>query len=424
MSLKATEQALANLLPALAEALPDELVKLAAYLLVQSRSHGGSLKPEEEIARPYACAEIAYKRLCKSLALPPAISRPPCPPRIYRKLYTYLDQVLSKSALGPKRQENTDSLVRTTRAATRNKNLGAPITPQKTTAKTSRSLPTPSKRPLENTKTTRLKAYRKIQDTPSWAIPLVRRICNGLVLPMSKLAPTIPSDAFSTFTPHIFAGIPMVLRFAAIEVDDPETDLGSEELGLCTLVSNPESKDAKYHEAIITLAIALYLIVARRRLAISDDSNNTDCLQFGADTLSGLIRTALLTVDMDSRTLPPWVDLWIKLIFMRGWIDGWYENIQTYGDEAVHEEMGEDSEDEDHDIISPKKRKLMNRYTAKLRNNVSQNTDEQRLRLLPGLGTMMHDRVDWLSEDRRAESARWREGIMKWIREIKTDTAN
>lgn len=62
MSHKATEQALASLLPTLAEDLPNELVRHAASLLAQSRSFGGSLKPEAEIARVYVCAELACKR--------------------------------------------------------------------------------------------------------------------------------------------------------------------------------------------------------------------------------------------------------------------------------------------------------------------------------------------------------------------------
>lgn len=62
MSLRPIEQALASLLPALAEDLPRELLNLASSLLTQTRSCGATLKPEMEIARPYACAEIACRR--------------------------------------------------------------------------------------------------------------------------------------------------------------------------------------------------------------------------------------------------------------------------------------------------------------------------------------------------------------------------
>jgi Origin recognition complex subunit 6 (ORC6). len=35
--------------------------------------------------------------------------------------------------------------------------------------------------------------------------------------------------------------------------------------------------------------------------------------------------------------------------------------------------------------------------------------------LLPGLGTMMQDRIDWLSEDRREDFVEWKADIMSRI---------
>ena len=55
-------QALSGLIPALTGPLPPELVELATSLLAQSRSRASSLKADEEIARAYACANIACER--------------------------------------------------------------------------------------------------------------------------------------------------------------------------------------------------------------------------------------------------------------------------------------------------------------------------------------------------------------------------
>jgi origin recognition complex subunit 6 len=63
MGNQAIEQALAQLLPTHDDDLPPELVNLSITLLAQSRSYASSLKPEEEIARPYVCAEISCNRL-------------------------------------------------------------------------------------------------------------------------------------------------------------------------------------------------------------------------------------------------------------------------------------------------------------------------------------------------------------------------
>lgn len=62
MNNRPVEQSLNTLLPTHANDLPPELVSLASSLVAQSRSFSASLKPEEEIARPYACAEIACRR--------------------------------------------------------------------------------------------------------------------------------------------------------------------------------------------------------------------------------------------------------------------------------------------------------------------------------------------------------------------------
>jgi hypothetical protein len=62
MSRASVEQALTGLIPALNGPLPPELLELALSLLARSRSVANSLKSDEEIARPYACAQLACER--------------------------------------------------------------------------------------------------------------------------------------------------------------------------------------------------------------------------------------------------------------------------------------------------------------------------------------------------------------------------
>jgi origin recognition complex subunit 6 len=59
---RSIEQSLLALLPSLNTALPAPLVELASSFLAQSRHRASTLKAEEEIARPYACAHIACNR--------------------------------------------------------------------------------------------------------------------------------------------------------------------------------------------------------------------------------------------------------------------------------------------------------------------------------------------------------------------------
>jgi len=78
MNSRPVEQALATLLPTHANELPPELISLAQSLVAQSRSYSTSLKPEEEIARPYACAEIACRRSVKNTISAAPIPRFDC----------------------------------------------------------------------------------------------------------------------------------------------------------------------------------------------------------------------------------------------------------------------------------------------------------------------------------------------------------
>lgn len=56
------ELALLSLMPAHGPDLPPALVDLAGSLLAQSRLRASTLKADEEVARPYACANIACDR--------------------------------------------------------------------------------------------------------------------------------------------------------------------------------------------------------------------------------------------------------------------------------------------------------------------------------------------------------------------------
>ncbi|KAJ3575142.1 hypothetical protein NPX13_g4126 [Xylaria arbuscula] len=93
------EPTLYSLLPSHSTALPQPLLDLASSLLTQSRHNAGALKVDEEVARSYACAHLACERLKISLNLPPIQVRPPIPPRLYKRLYSHLDNVLPSTSL-------------------------------------------------------------------------------------------------------------------------------------------------------------------------------------------------------------------------------------------------------------------------------------------------------------------------------------
>ncbi|KAK3392497.1 origin recognition complex, subunit 6 [Sordaria brevicollis] len=100
---RSIEQSLLSLLPTHNTDLPPPLIDLASSLLAQSRHRASTLKAEEEIARTYACAHLACDRLKISLNLPPIDPRPPIPPRIYKRLYSHLSNILPSTSSTPGR---------------------------------------------------------------------------------------------------------------------------------------------------------------------------------------------------------------------------------------------------------------------------------------------------------------------------------
>ncbi|KAK4570005.1 hypothetical protein LTR86_002975 [Recurvomyces mirabilis] len=103
------ESSLSSLLPTVSP-LPAQLLGLATSLVAQSRSKASSLKQEEEIGRTYACCHIACERLGKKLALEIGRPVPPCAPKVYNKLKTYLGTVLRTPANTPRAARVVDKL--------------------------------------------------------------------------------------------------------------------------------------------------------------------------------------------------------------------------------------------------------------------------------------------------------------------------
>lgn len=105
---RAVEANLLSLLPTQSENLPKPLVDLASSLFAQSKN-SSTLKQDEEIARSYACCHIACERLKIPLNLPDIQPRPPIAPKVYRRVYAYLDNVLPATPSGRSARMKTPS---------------------------------------------------------------------------------------------------------------------------------------------------------------------------------------------------------------------------------------------------------------------------------------------------------------------------
>ncbi|RAH50314.1 uncharacterized protein BO95DRAFT_470501 [Aspergillus brunneoviolaceus CBS 621.78] len=466
MNNRPVEQALATLLPTHAQDLPPDLLSLAVSLIAQSRSLSSSLKPEEEIARPYACAEIACRRLTRTLKLPPLLGHPPCPPRPYKKLYAFLDRSLSggtSSAPGtPSRSRTTPSSTptkanRLTQTPSKNPSTTAtaaalqntptkssPLkrslphdttrTPTHTSTSTSTSTPRPRPRPTSTPNRPRLNApiptTTKIPDAPNWVMTSIRTVCKTLSTPAPRMSTWSRPPISRTLAPHIFAGVSSILFFVT-KTTTPMThakhdeDLDDEMLEflepVLTAARNSdagEAVDEEYKEIVNALVVAVYfLVLARRRQPAADDDAHAggageDAKVMDKKTFTEMRQTALVSLGLPAteRRHREDVDQWIALVMEQGWAQGteWFENIpragEVDGDAEILDDEGENGAEEDGGgggVGAPRHKK-----------QCFQLGRETRRGLLPGLGTMMQDRVDWLSEDRREDYSVWKAEIL------------
>lgn len=91
------------------------------------------------------------------------------------------------------------------------------------------------------------------------------------------------------------------------------------------------------------------------------------------------------------------VDRWLMELSARGWVGlDWFGNIESGAGVDLPERQGEEMENGEE----------------------QEGEDEEEEEQMMGLGTMMQDRVDYLSARKREEYQIWREGIMARMEEI------
>ncbi|EEA28780.1 hypothetical protein TMatcc_002869 [Talaromyces marneffei ATCC 18224] len=450
-NLRPVERALATLLPTHENEMPPELLSLAQSFFAQSRSYSSSLKPEEEIARPHACAEIACRRLARTLKLPPLLGHPPCPPRVYKKLYTFLEKSIgnatskNKSAPPtPNKPSSTPKKNDTATSRTPSKQLN---TPSKSTPLEKRALHNEAnKTPSRMTSVKRahftkepLQLLENIKDAPQFVMPSIRTICKMLSTPAPRMTLWSRPPISRTLPPHIFAGVSSILHFISKMTDKEVDELDEDASEFVNIIRNPEEEGSDdYKEVIMALIVAIYfLVLARRRSpplsttpangkqpTVSDNppmSPAAEPRKMDKKTFSEMRQTAL-----SSLGLPPAekrhgedVDAWIEIIQTLKWAKGqeWFDNIPLAGERE--DELGNGLYDDDDEVDGDGQdgRKAQGVKRRKTNIFLHAGKDEEGL-LLPGLGTMMQDRVDYLSEDRREDYVEWKADMLERICKI------
>ncbi|KAK4166251.1 origin recognition complex, subunit 6 [Cladorrhinum sp. PSN259] len=362
------EQALLSLLPTHNSVLPQPLIDLASSLLAQSRHRASTLKAEEEIARPYACAHIACDRLKISLNLPPIEPRPPIPPRIYKRLYSHLEKILPSAAALASASTPGRTPSKKLRDNDQQQLLGTSPLSHKTR-------PTPGKE----------KSLAEFRNTPSGGTPSKRG------RPSASSPPVLPRWIRPT------------LRFLCEELGP--TNIGPVVAsGIESIILTPGgqklTQDAWVLANPVSVLGALYLYVWRGVTWPGEDIDQAAYVKFRKRVVDTLLR-ARQEVKVDGEEEEAWkwwhevkakdLDTATLRINRHGWLE--MDWVRGVGDLVQRER--DRAEDEE--------------------GAVNGTAEEVKIRRAD---TMFQDRYDYLTERKRKAYKEWKEGVVKRIKAL------
>ena len=299
---------------------------------------------------------IHVYRLKKRLNLPAITSRPPCPPRVYKKLYNYLASALPDASTPREPQ-------------TPRKNSSAPAS-----ARTTPKTPTTARR----TPQTALRAQNtaSASEPPAWTMPAIR-----------VLARTFAHPAVS---PHVYTGVESLLPLLAQLSSGAETPSARSRRSTAPLPAVTEIK-------LCGLVVAVFLYVLVR---VSDEEVTTEQYDAQRDLA---VRTLLEAAEVKSvgfADLVTETEEMMATAQQEGWLEmEWFLNV-------VLGEEGEEMEGVETTL------------PAQGSGSTSRNRRMGGGSAYVGLGTMLQEATDYLSEQRREEYKTWKAGIMARCEEL------
>ncbi|KIY01161.1 uncharacterized protein Z520_02713 [Fonsecaea multimorphosa CBS 102226] len=407
----AIQQSLNGLLPSHAANSPAALVHLCESLLAQSRQRASHLKPEEEIARAYACCEIACNRLRVKCRLPAVkTGGAPCKPAVYKKLVAFLERVLDEDGTTPKstpgggRKRTADGALKRMTAESE------PVTPTKSTAAGRNEFLGKIKASSARRKATESDNGKNDGEAPDYTMPFIRKLCKTFSTPL--------------LAPHVYTGVCIVLKLSGLWPPPDEDAPGNDE------------KSSQETETVTGLLTALYLMALTRM--------QTATMTTGVYKSTCARAVAVLEYQPGTKG----VEEWIRRINREGYCRGqdWWASVPEKvfdfdpsvdgagkgsragrfdrgGDEDGENGDDDQEEEEEDPILSGRRRRNLvlaadaaargsNGRSAMHQDDLDLEDDPDGV-LLPGLATMMQDALDLLSADRTREFETWKKQFLR-----------
>jgi origin recognition complex subunit 6 len=308
--------------------------------------------------------------------------RPPLPPKVYAKLLEMMENGLQLQKPAKARVAGERETVRSGSSPVK-----GTVTPRKRDAIERKEgsggakptpVTTPSKKVMFEGKVSaqKVRGLGKDDEAPDWVMPLIRRLCTFFTTPL--------------LPPHVYTGACVVLKLAKLwPVVGPEHD---DELRI----------------SITAMTIAIYFMVLTKmqRGKMTPELYVDRC----GKALGVAAEMGCGSFSKDA------VDGWIKKMNDKGWCrhQDWWDSVPEDVMDTESQDIGrEDAADDEEEGVVGFKRK---RRRLLVEDDQTENDKEGVL--LPGLGTMMQDAVDFLREERTLNYLEWKEEVLERIKQM------
>ena len=298
------------------------------------------------------------------LRLPPTKKgAAPCKPAVYKKLLGFLEGVLGSdggNTPGKRKREEVEIQETSTKKARQTPQ----VTPSKSSGKRDGGF-------LGKVKASGLKG-KETREAPDFVMPAIRRLCKAYKTP--------------EMAPHVYTGTCIVLKLADLW---PPSSPGAEKL---------------LGAQVMTMLVALYLMVLTR-------------MQRGKMTTRIFKAISGEAVEMfDAISDAQQIEGWIKQINTEGYCKGqnWFESVPegVFDFSVKNLEGAKVTADESEVLEDPQDAEPEEDLAVGRRKHVDMEQDDPDGVLLLGLGTMMSDAVNWLSDDRRSQFQIWKRNLL------------
>ena len=220
----------------------------------------------------------------------------------------------------------------------------------------------------------KIRCLEKDHEAPDWVMPLIRRLCTVFT------APLLP--------PHVYTGTCVVLKLAK----------------LWPVVGLEHEDELRISITAMTIAIYFMVLTKMQRGKMTPELYVDRCG-----------KAVDVAVEMGSGSFnKDAVDDWIKKMNDKGWCrqQDWWDGVPEDVMDVEGQDNGRDDVAEEDDVVGSKRKR------RRLLVEDDQTEGDKEGVLLPGLGTMMQDAVDFLSEERTLNYLEWKEEVLGRIKQM------